>query len=139
LLLNTSKLYIGIAYDYWGNNSYNLDGYSQEIDVAGKFTAQCGGSIIPIKDKDFKLSPAILYLKTGVWDNLWFSNSFEISKFFLSTSISVNNESMFSAGYNNDYLRISYAYGLTKPTFHPEQLLGSHQISLRFNFVPAKK
>ncbi len=109
LLLNTSKVYVGIAYDYWRNPNYNLDGYSQQIDVPGKFSAQFGGSLIPIKDKDFTLSPAVQYLKIGNWDNLWFSNTFEISKFFLSTSMSVNKESMFSAGYNNDYLRISYA------------------------------
>ena len=139
LLLNTSKVYIGVSYDYWANPSYNLDGYSQKIDVPGKFSAQFGGSIIPIKNKDFKLSPAVIYLKLGNWDNIWFSNTFEISKFFISTSMSANKDAMFSAGYSNDYLRLSYGYGLTKPITDPIEYLSSHQLSFRFNFIPVKK
>ena len=139
LLINTSKIYVGLAYDHIFNPTYSFDGISKEIQVLGTFTAQVGGSIIPLKKHDFfLLSPSVNLISTGGYDDLWFSNVIQLGSLFFGGSYSVNNDALFSIGYNNDNVRVNYTYGMTKPRIGTNSRLSSHQIGLTFNFKPKK-
>lgn len=141
LLLNTSKLYVGFAFDQLLNAQYDFDGISETVDVAGKLTAQVGGSVIPFKDLDYLiLSPSLHFIKVGGYDKVWLSNVIEVSRLFAGTSYSFNNEYLFSLGYNNDILRVSYSYGKTKSMLDPSaKNLSLHQVGVVFNFVPQRR
>ncbi|MFT6746172.1 MAG: type IX secretion system PorP/SprF family membrane protein [Glaciecola sp.] len=141
LLLNTSKLFVGFAYDHLLGANYDFDGISDNIKVPGKLTAQVGGSLVPIKDMEFLiLSPSLHFIKVGGYDKVWLSNVVELSRLFIGTSYSFNNEYLLSLGYDNDILRVSYSYGQTKSMV--DQLaknLSLHQVGLVFNFMPNKR
>lgn len=138
LLLNTSKLFVGFAYDHLLNANYDFDGISDNIQVPGKLTAQVGGSLVPLKDLEFLiLSPSLHFIKVGGYDKVWLSNVVEVSRLFIGTSYSFNNEYLFSLGYDNDILRVSYSYGQTKSMVDQSaKNLSLHQVGLVFNFIP---
>jgi type IX secretion system PorP/SprF family membrane protein len=141
LLLNTSKLYIGFAYDHLLSADYNLGGNSETINVPGKLTAQVGGSIVPVKDIDFLiLSPSLHFIKLGGYDKVWLCNVLEISQLFIGTSYSLSDEYLFSLGYDNNILRVSYSYGKTKSMVGQNAKKQSlHQLGLIFNFLPTRR
>lgn len=140
-LLNTSKLFVGFAYDHLLNANYDFDGISENVQVPGKVTAQVGGSIVPVKDMEFLvLSPSLHFIKIGGYDKVWLSNVVEVSRLFIGTSYSFNNDYLFSLGYDNDILRISYSYGKTKSILDPSSKnLSLHQVGVVFNFIPSKR
>lgn len=137
LLLNTSKLFVGFAYDHLLGANYDFDGISENITIPGKLTAHVGGSIIPVKDLDFLiLSPSLHFVKVGGFDKVWLSNVVEVSRLFVGTSYSFNNEYLFSLGYDNDILRVSYSYGKTKSMLNQAaKNLSLHQVGLTFSFI----
>jgi type IX secretion system PorP/SprF family membrane protein len=141
LLLNTSKLFVGLSYDRLLNATYNFGGISEKIDVAGKLTAQVGGSVIPVKDLDYLiLSPSLHFIKVGGFDKVWLSNIVSVNRLFVGTSYSFNNEYLFSLGYDNETLRVSYSFGQTKSMLDQSaKNLSLHQVGLVFNFIPRRR
>jgi len=141
LLLNTSKLFIGLSYDRLLNASYDFGGISDNINVAGKLTAQVGGSVIPVKDLDYLiLSPSLHFIKVGGYDKVWLSNIISVNRLFVGTSYSFNNEYLFSLGYDNELLRVSYSFGQTKSMLDQSaKNLSLHQVGLVFNFIPRRR
>lgn len=140
-LLNTSKLYVGFAYDQITDAAYDFNGHSEKIQVQGKLTAQVGGSIVPIKDLDYLvLSPALHFVKVGGYDKVWLSNVLKISRLFLGSSYSFNKEYLLSVGYDNEVLRVSYAYGKTKSMMDQSaDNLSLHQVGLTFSFITNRR
>jgi type IX secretion system PorP/SprF family membrane protein len=141
LLLNTSKLFVGFAYDHLLNANYNFNGLSETIYVPRKLTAHVGGSLVPVKNLDFLiLSPSLHFIKVGGYDKVWLSNVVEISRLFLGTSYSFNNEYLFSFGYDNEVMRVSYSYGQTRSMLdQSSKKLSMHQVGLVFNFVHKRR
>lgn len=139
LLLNTSKFYVGVGFENLFNPVYDLNGFSNELGVQSRVTAQAGGSLVPVKKLQyFVLQPAVYFIKTGNWENLWFSNTIVLNSLFIGTSYSTNKDLMLSLGYNNDHLRINYAYGLYQPAVAGVKDLSSHQIGLVFLLKPKR-
>jgi hypothetical protein len=132
---------VGFAYDQIADATYDFNGHSEKIQVQGKLTAQVGGSIVPIKDLDYLvLSPALHFMKVGGYDKVWLSNVLKISRLFLGSSYSFNKEYLLSVGYDNEVLRVSYAYGKTKSMMDQSaDNLSLHQVGLTFSFITNRR
>ncbi len=135
VLFNGKTIYGGFAVDNLFNPSYGDANFDQQIYVPLKITAQLGTDIRKNSKSNWTYSPGISYRKQGLYNKLWMSNIVKYKNVIAGASFSTADAMLFSLGYSNSNLRLTYSYSLSSLPFNSStsnHLLPSHQITLRY-------
>lgn len=136
ILFNGKTIYGGFAVDNLFNPSYTDASFDQKVYIPMKFTAQMGTDIRKNSKSDWIYSPSISYRKQGLYNKLWMSNIVKYKNVIAGASFSTADAMLFSLGYSNSNLRLTYSYGMSGLPFSADplsnQLFASHQVTMRY-------
>jgi hypothetical protein len=142
ILFNGKTIYGGFAVDNLFNPSYSDANFDQQVFIPLKITAQLGTDIRKNSKSDWVYSPSISYRKQGLYNKLWMSNIVKYKHVIAGASFSTADAMLFSLGYSNSNLRLTYSYSLSSLPFNystSNQLFASHQITMRYVFKQQSK
>lgn len=138
LLINHDKFFLGASLDQLNDVTYDFDGVSKSIQPNSSFTAQLGTEIRKGAESNLTYRPSFYYYSEGEWNSLWMMNQVKISNVVLGVAASINDAYMMQFGFDNRRVRFTYNYSLSKPPVGNAQYYGSHQLTMRLNFLPVK-
>ncbi len=138
LLINHKNFFVGGSVDKLNDVSYNFNELSQNITLPTLISAQAGTEIKPNKESSWTFVPSVNYVQFGDWERLWLNNQVKYKKLMIGAGLAHNNAYIFNFGYVDRIVRLVYSYGLSQPPVGLTSYYGSHQISMRINFLPVK-
>jgi type IX secretion system PorP/SprF family membrane protein len=138
-LVNHEKFFAGLSVDQLNNATYSFQGVAKDIQANQTYTAQFGTEIRKGIDSKFIYRPSVHLYKEGSWQSAWLMNQVSISNLLIGAGVSLNNAYLMQLGYDNRRVRFTYSYNLSTPPLGSDQLYGSHQLTMRLNFLPTKK
>jgi type IX secretion system PorP/SprF family membrane protein len=138
MLINHKNFFVGGSVDKLNDVSYNFNDLSQNITLPTLISAQAGTEIKPSKESPWTFVPSVNYVQFGEWERLWLNNQVKFKKVLLGAGLAHNNAYIVNFGYVDRIVRLVYSYGLSQPPVGLSSYYGSHQISMRINFLPVK-
>jgi type IX secretion system PorP/SprF family membrane protein len=138
ILINHKNFFIGGSVDKLNDVSYDFNNLSKNITLPTLISAQFGTELKPNNESPWTFVPSINYVQFGEWERLWLNNQIKFKKVMLGAGLAHNNAYIFNFGYVDRIVRLVYSYGLSQPPVGLNSYYGSHQISLRLNFLPVK-
>ena len=138
ILINHQNFFIGASIDKLNDVNYNFDNLSQTISLPNLISGQAGTEIKPNKESSWTIVPSINYVRFGEWERFWLNNQIKYKKLMLGGGLAHNKAFIANFGYIDRIVRLVYSYGLSQPPLGLNNYYGSHQISLRINFLPVK-